>query len=78
MPDLFRGIVNREAKDSTPWWPEPNRPDKNLPNIVTALLDDTGRAQALWERVLEASSDVFLDGDKSGLHVLLLFWSIAS
>ena len=40
MPDLFRGIVNREAKDSMPWWPEPNRPDKNLPNIVTALLVD--------------------------------------
>ena len=47
MPDLFRGIVNREAKDSTPWWPEPNRLDKNLPNIVTALLDDTGCAQSV-------------------------------
>jgi hypothetical protein len=27
----------------------------------------------LGERVLGASSDVFLDRDKSGLHVLLLF-----
>ena len=44
MSDSFGGIINREAKDSTPWWPEPNLPDKNLPNIVTVLLDDTGFA----------------------------------
>ena len=47
MSDSFGGIINREAKDSKPWWPEPNRPDKNLPNIVTALLDDTGCAQSV-------------------------------
>jgi arylsulfatase len=44
MSDSFGGIIKREAKDSTPWWPEPNLPDKNLPNIVTVLLDDTGFA----------------------------------
>ena len=44
MAETFGGIINREVKDSTPWWPEPNLPDKDLPNIVTVLLDDTGFA----------------------------------
>ncbi|NDG92141.1 MAG: arylsulfatase, partial [Gammaproteobacteria bacterium] len=44
MAEVFGGIINREVKDSTPWWPEPNLPDKGLPNIVTVLLDDTGFA----------------------------------
>ena len=44
MAESFGGIINREVKDSTPWWPEPNLPDKDLPNIVTVLLDDTGFA----------------------------------
>ena len=44
MAETFGGIINREVKDSTPWWPEPNLPDKELPNIVTVLLDDTGFA----------------------------------
>ena len=39
MAETFGGIINREVKDSTPWWPEPNLPDKDLPNIVTVLLD---------------------------------------
>ena len=44
MAETFGGIINREVKDSTPWWPKPNLPDKDLPNIVTVLLDDTGFA----------------------------------
>ena len=30
MAETFGGIINREVKDSTPWWPEPNLPDKDL------------------------------------------------
>ncbi|MCP4083550.1 MAG: arylsulfatase [Actinomycetia bacterium] len=42
MADEFQGIINREAKDSQPWWPKPALPEKGSPNIVVILLDDTG------------------------------------
>jgi arylsulfatase A-like enzyme len=44
MSDAFGGTIKREVKDSTPWWPKPNLPAPELPNIVTILLDDTGFA----------------------------------
>ena len=42
MAEEFRGIINREVKDSEPWWPEPVLPEAGSPNIVVILLDDTG------------------------------------
>ena len=42
MAELFEGVINREAVNSEPWWPEPVMPKAGSPNIVVILLDDTG------------------------------------
>ncbi len=34
--------VARTADESTPWWPEPNRPAPGAPNVVLVVLDDVG------------------------------------
>ena len=44
MSDTFRGVVNRTAQQSVPWWPAPNLPDESSPNVVVVLLDDAGFA----------------------------------
>ncbi len=38
----FHGKIGRAVDDSEPWWPEPDLPDKDSPNVVVILLDDTG------------------------------------
>ena len=40
----FGGMIAREVADSTPWWPEPTLPSAGSPNVIIALLDDTGFA----------------------------------
>ncbi|SNT73667.1 arylsulfatase [Paracoccus seriniphilus] len=40
--ELFRGYVGRTYKDSTPWWPEPETPDEDSPNVLVILFDDMG------------------------------------
>jgi arylsulfatase A-like enzyme len=38
----FGGHVGRTVRESTPWWPEPVRPEPESPNVVMVLLDDMG------------------------------------
>jgi arylsulfatase A-like enzyme len=38
----FGGHVGRTVRESTPWWPEPVRPEPGSPNVVMVLLDDMG------------------------------------
>ena len=38
----FKGKIGRTYKESTPWWPEPKEPERNQPNIIMILFDDTG------------------------------------
>ena len=40
--DEFQGIIGRTIADSTPGMPDRLHPDKDAPNIVTILFDDTG------------------------------------
>ena len=44
MNEEFRGVVNRTAQQSVPWWPAPNVPAESSPNVVVVLLDDAGFA----------------------------------
>ncbi len=37
----YQGIIKTNYKDSTPWWPE-DRAQKDMPNILYILIDDTG------------------------------------
>lgn len=41
-PAEFGGVVGRTVRESTPWWPPPNRAPKSSPNVVFVLLDDMG------------------------------------
>ena len=40
----FEGTVGPTFDESTPWWPEPNRPPSGAPNVVLVVLDDVGFA----------------------------------
>jgi len=40
--EKFNGKIGRTIQESTPWWPDPKRPEDGSPNIVVILLDDTG------------------------------------
>ena len=35
-------VIGRTIADSTPFWPEPQRPRDGAPNILMVLLDDVG------------------------------------
>ncbi|MCB0996139.1 MAG: arylsulfatase [Acidimicrobiales bacterium] len=41
-PAGFGGSIGRTVGESTPWWPEPVRPEPGSPNVVLVLLDDLG------------------------------------
>jgi arylsulfatase A-like enzyme len=41
----FGGVIGRYHDESSPWWPEPERPLSGSPNVVIILLDDVGFAQ---------------------------------
>ena len=40
--DRFDGVIGRTQAESTPWWPTPEHPGEDAPNVVIVLLDDTG------------------------------------
>ena len=40
----FGGVIGRDFRDSTPWWPEPTRAPADAPNVVFLVLDDVGFA----------------------------------
>jgi arylsulfatase len=41
-PQKFNGKIERNAAQSTPWWPMRVVPPKNAPNILLIMTDDTG------------------------------------
>jgi arylsulfatase len=41
----FGGVIGRDWRDSTPWWPTPPEPPAGSPNVVLIVLDDVGFAQ---------------------------------
>src|SRR6188768_3052854 len=44
-PSEFQGTVGPTWRESTPWWPEPERAPEHAPNVVLIVLDDVGYAQ---------------------------------
>jgi len=40
--ERFEGSIGRTVDESTPWWPTPNHPKHDAPNIVVILIDDLG------------------------------------
>ncbi|MGE3909613.1 MAG: arylsulfatase, partial [Chloroflexota bacterium] len=40
----FGGVIGRDYRDSTPWWPEPTGAPAGSPNVVFIVLDDVGFA----------------------------------
>ena len=45
MSQPFEGKIGRTLADSEPWFPEAPHPGEDAPNVIIALLDDTGFAQ---------------------------------
>lgn len=41
----WHGRIGRTLAESEPWFPRPNHPGPDAPNVVVVLLDDTGFAQ---------------------------------
>src|SRR5262245_18819 len=41
-PAPFRGKIERNAADSTPYWPARVVPPKGAPNVLLIITDDTG------------------------------------
>jgi arylsulfatase A-like enzyme len=44
-PGRFQGVIGRDWRESTPWWPEPVRAPEGAPSVVLVVLDDVGYAQ---------------------------------
>ena len=45
MTQRFEGVVGRDWRDSTPWWPPEPTPPADAPNVLLIVLDDVGYAQ---------------------------------
>ncbi|HET9729230.1 MAG TPA: arylsulfatase [Acidimicrobiia bacterium] len=45
MPRHFEGVIGRDWRESTPWWPPEPTPPAGAPNVVLLVLDDVGFAQ---------------------------------
>ena len=45
MTQHFEGVIGRDWRDSTPWWPPEPSPPANAPNVLLIVLDDVGYAQ---------------------------------
>ena len=45
MPQRFEGVIGRDWRDSTPWWPPEPEPPAGAPNVLLIVLDDVGYAQ---------------------------------
>ena len=41
----FSGVIGRTTDESSPAWPQPNRPVPGWPNVLMIVLDDTGFGQ---------------------------------
>lgn len=41
----FKGVMGRDFRESTPWWPETASAPEGAPNVVYIVLDDVGYAQ---------------------------------
>src|SRR5512143_3066844 len=41
-PPQFGGVINEDAKNSTPWWPPRVVPSKGAPNVLLIMTDDSG------------------------------------
>src|SRR6202051_2859148 len=42
QPPKFGGVINENAKDSTPYWPPSIVPPKGAPNVLLIMTDDQG------------------------------------
>jgi arylsulfatase A-like enzyme len=40
--EIFKGVLGRTYRESTPWWPQPKRTSENNPNVIVILFDDMG------------------------------------
>jgi arylsulfatase len=45
MTQHFEGVIGRDWRESTPWWPPEPSPPENAPNVLLIVLDDVGYAQ---------------------------------
>ena len=45
MTQRFEGVIGRDWRDSTPWWPPEPAAPPNAPNVLLIVLDDVGYAQ---------------------------------
>src|SRR5262245_6899712 len=45
MTQHFEGVIGRDWRTSTPWWPPEATPPENAPTVVLLVLDDVGFAQ---------------------------------
>src|SRR6476620_10309953 len=45
MSQDFAGVIGRDFRTSTPWWPPDPEPPAGAPNVVLLVLDDVGFAQ---------------------------------
>jgi arylsulfatase A-like enzyme len=41
----FGGVIGRDFRDSTPWWPPERQTPEHAPNVLLIVLDDVGFAQ---------------------------------
>ncbi|MGE5530567.1 MAG: sulfatase-like hydrolase/transferase, partial [Bacteroidota bacterium] len=41
----FTGVIGRTTEESSPAWPEPQRPPEGAPNVLFFVLDDVGYGQ---------------------------------
>jgi arylsulfatase len=45
MSQRFEGVIGRDWRTSTPWWPPEPEPPAGAPNVLLLVLDDVGFAQ---------------------------------
>jgi arylsulfatase len=45
MTRQFEGVIGRDWRESTPWWPPQPSPAPDAPNVLLLVLDDVGFAQ---------------------------------
>jgi arylsulfatase len=45
MSQRFEGVIGRDWRTSTPWWPPEPEPPASAPNVLLLVLDDVGFAQ---------------------------------
>ena len=48
--EKFRGVINRSAAESKPWWPPRIVPPKGAPNVLLIMTDDAGYGGGYFRR----------------------------